>query len=100
MLCLQYLEMRFKSKWPRLVGTFIMILIGVRRNYLYTWGPFYYHGITLIPAWLSNYIHYKVWGELSFLVSNFYYSTVEVWEWISNFIPQFTGHMITYPCPD
>ena len=24
--------------------------------------------------------------------------TVEVWECISNFIPHFTGHVITYPC--
>ena len=25
-------------------------------------------------------------------------ATVEVWEWISNFITHFTGHVITYPC--
>ena len=25
---------------------------------------------------------------------------VEVWEWISNFISHFTGHVITYPCWD
>ena len=25
-------------------------------------------------------------------------ATVWVWEWISNFIPHFTGHVITYPC--
>ena len=25
--------------------------------------PFYLHGLTLIPAWISNYIHYKVWYE-------------------------------------
>ena len=24
-------------------------------------------------------------------------ATVEVWEWISNLIPDFSGHMITYP---
>ena len=24
--------------------------------------------------------------------------TIEVWEWISNFIPHFTKHVITYPC--
>ena len=27
-------------------------------------GPFYQHGLTLIPAWISNYIHYNVWNEL------------------------------------
>ena len=26
------------------------------------------------------------------------YAAVEVWEWISNFIPHFTGHSITYLC--
>ena len=31
----------------------------------------------------SNYIHYEVWDES--------------WEWISNFIPHFTGYVITYP---
>ena len=23
-------------------------------------GPFYWHGLTLIPAWISNYIHYEL----------------------------------------
>ena len=23
-------------------------------------GPFYYHDLTLIPAWISNYIHHNV----------------------------------------
>ena len=31
---------------------------------------------------------------------NFNGATFEVWEWISNFIPHFTGHVITYPCWD
>ena len=29
---------------------------------------------------------------------NFNGCTVEVWEWISNFIPHFWGHVITYAC--
>ena len=29
-----------------------------------TRGPFYLHGLTLIRAWISNYIHYKVWNEI------------------------------------
>ena len=24
------------------------------------------HGITLIPAWISNYIHYNVWDEITY----------------------------------
>ena len=26
---------------------------------------FYYHGLTLIPAWISNYMPRKVWGEIT-----------------------------------
>ena len=35
--------------------------------------PFYWHGLSVIPAWISNYIHYTVW------------------KWISYFIPHLTG---------
>ena len=56
------------------------------------------HGFSLIPAWISNHIHYKVWDEITFLFPIFNGSTVEVWEWISNFIPHFIGHVVTYPC--
>ena len=34
-------------------------------------GPFYLHGLTLIPAWISNYIHYKVWDEIAYPFLNF-----------------------------
>ena len=29
-------------------------------------GRFYLHGLTLIPAWISNYIHYKLWDEITY----------------------------------
>ena len=29
------------------------------------WGPFYWHGLTLISAWISNYIHHIVWDEIT-----------------------------------
>ena len=64
------------------------------------WASFYWHGLTLTRAGISNYIHYKVWGEITNPFLHFDGSTVEVWEWISNFIPHFTGHVITYPCWD
>ena len=32
---------------------------------------FYQHGLTLIPAWISNYIHYRVWDEIVDLFTNF-----------------------------
>ena len=60
-------------------------------------GPFY-SVFTLISAWISNYIYYKVWGGITNSFPNLNGATVEVWEWISKFIPQFTVHVITYPC--
>ena len=43
------------------------------------------HGtLTLILAWISNYIHYKVWDEITYPFLNFNGCTVEVKEWISN----------------
>ena len=53
--------------------------------------------LTLIPAWISNSIHYKMWNEITFPFPNFNGATIEVWEWVSNFIPHFTGHVIDHP---
>ena len=44
----------------------------------YSRGPFYLHGWTLTPAWISNYIHYKVWDEIIYPFQNFNGATVEV----------------------
>ena len=38
-----------------------------------------------------------MWDKITYSFPNFNGCTVEVWEWISNFIPHFTGHVITYP---
>ena len=46
--------------------------------YMFTSGLFYLHGLTLIPAWISNYIHYKVWDEITYPFLNFNGCTVEV----------------------
>ena len=50
------------------------------------------------PTWMSNNIHYKVCGEITYTFANCGGVTVEVWESISIFFPQFTGHVITNPC--
>ena len=63
-------------------------------------GLFYWHGSKSIPAWISNYIHYKVWDKITYPFPNFNGATVEVWEWINNFILHFTMYVITYPCSD
>ena len=51
-------------------------------------------GLALLVL-ISNYIHYKVWGGITCPFPNG--CTVDVWEWISNSIPHFTGHVITFP---
>ena len=44
----------------------------------YYQGAIYWHGLTLIPAWISNYIHYNVWDEITYPFLNFNGATVEV----------------------
>ena len=50
-------------------------------------GPFYWHKLTLIPAWISNCMASKVWDEITYPFSNFNSAIVDVCESISNFIP-------------
>ena len=66
----------------------------------YHTGPLLLRWFTFNLAWISNYIHYNVWDEISYPSLNFKGCTVEVWEWISNFISHFARHVITYPCLD
>ena len=42
----------------------------------------------------------KVWGEITYPFLNFNGATVEVWEWKSDFIPQFKMDVITHACWD
>ena len=70
----------------------------IRASIMGTTGPFYLHGLILIPTLISNYTHYKVWDEFTYPFPNFNGSTVEVWLWRSNFIPHLTGYVITYLC--
>ena len=39
---------------------------------------FYLHGLTLIPAWISNHMPGKVWGDITYPFLNFNGCTVEV----------------------
>ena len=56
--------------------------------------PWRVWGTPFIQAWITNYIHYKVWGGITYLFANFNGAAVEVWEWKSNFI----HNLISYPC--
>ena len=50
----------------------------------------------LIPAWISNNMPSKVCDKITYPFPNFNGCTVEVWEWIINFIPHFIMFVITY----
>ena len=41
-----------------------------------------------------------MWVDITYPFPNFNGCTIEVWEWINNFISHITGHVITYPCWD
>ena len=56
--------------------------------------------LTSVPTWISNYIHYIVWDEITYPFPDFNGVTIEGWEWISKFTQRFPGHVITYPCWD
>ena len=53
------------------------------------------HGLTLIPAWISNYNNYEVWDEITHPFPNFKSYIVENLELISNFISHFNCVRIT-----
>ena len=44
--------------------------------------------IKLIPAWIINHIHYKVWHEITYPIPRFQ-QTVKFGEWVSNFVSNF-----------
>ena len=65
--------------------------------------PFYWHILTLIPAWdeqVNTCPGKKVWDEITLTFPNFYDAAVEVWEWISYFTPHYMMDVIPYPCRD
>ena len=49
--------------WSRLSSLLDIDLDSIIYVYIIM-GPFHWHGLTLIPGWASNYIHYKMWSEL------------------------------------
>ena len=60
-------------------------------------GRFYIHGLILILAWISTNINYNIRYGIPYPFPNSNNAIVEVWKWISKFIPHFAGHVITDP---
>ena len=46
--------------------------------YVSSRAPFY--GLTLIPKWIRNYIHWKLWDEITLSILKLNGGTIEVWE--------------------
>ena len=55
-------------------------------NHVIIWGSFYRHWFTLIPVWISIYIHCKVCEENTYPFPNVNGPVIRIWEWISDFI--------------
>ena len=62
----------------------------ILKNYFGYPGSLLLTQINLIPAWISKHISSKVCDEITYSFPNFNGATVEVWEWVSNFIPHYT----------
>ena len=62
-------------EWNRRLG---MMNVTVETTPRIPVAPFYLHGLTLIPAWISNYMPGKVWDEITYPFLNFNGATVEV----------------------
>ena len=64
----------------------------------------WFTGVPSIPmawlVWISNHMPSKEWDEITYPYPNFNGCrwSVEVWEWIRNFIPHFIMDRIIYPC--
>ena len=89
--CLSYVRKYFKYLCHMEERYELQIIMSVSDAHqwplLLTWLP-------LISVWMSNYSHYKLWNEITHPFPNFNGYTVEVWEWISNFIQYFIAHVI------
>ena len=78
---------------------------GTYVSYIHDWAEVYNRNMELIAestyaptyrgqlSWISNYVPGKVWGEITYPFLNFNGTTVEVYEWISNFIPHISGQV-------
>ena len=58
----------------------------------------WHHWTCICIFYSSTFIFRKVWNEITYPFPTFNSGTVDVKVWTSNFIPHFTGHVITYPC--
>ena len=58
--------------------------------------------LTLILVYKNDYKLYKGWNEITYSFYNLSSVVIKTCEWATtcNFIPYFTGYVITYSCQD
>ena len=93
----------FQQVWPSDLDRCTESLQQFRPSlYSLTW----WHGITLIPAWISNCIRHKVWDDKLPRLAGWNYLSVPKLQRCSRcslgmdrwFHPHFSDHVITYSC--
>ena len=62
----------FEGSQQGLCHRWYLVYYGIMTPY----GALLLHGLTLIPAWISNCIHYKLWDEITYPFLNFKGATV------------------------
>ena len=62
-------------------------------------GPLLLTWFNFNPSMKNDNIHYKVWEKITHPFPNLNGYTIEVWDWIDDFIPHLTDHVSKYPCP-
>ena len=62
-----------------------------------TMNPFCLHGLTLITAWICYPMPSKMWGEITYPFLNFNCVSIEIYDWISNFVPHLIINIATNP---
>ena len=53
---------------------------------------------SLLASWIN--LPSKMWDQITYQFPHLNDCTIEVWEWISNFIPHLIMDVVTYPCWD
>ena len=84
----------------RIMGNRMVALLPIKQSWWTWWvtGAPFASMVNLLPPRISNHIQYKMLYEITHPFSNFEGATVDALEWKRNFIPHYTGHVITYPC--
>ena len=78
--CSDELHMPWKCSW-----------FGLLRCWVLNREPFNYLELTLIPTWIDNHSHLKLWDQITYPFPNFSISAIDDWVWLSYFTLHFTA---------